>query len=97
MSRVQNILVGSVRGALGWVPAQWLPGGTPDPLIGRHGEIGRQAPRVDGEVKVQGLARFSAEVAMDDLCYAALVHATITRGRIVHLDTSAAETMVQMP
>ncbi len=92
MSRVQNILVGSVRGALGWVPAQWLPGGTPDPLIGRRGEIGRQAPRVDGEVKVQGLARFSAEVAMDDLCYAALVHATITRGRIVHFDTSAAET-----
>ena len=92
MSRVQNILVGSVRGALGWVPAQWLPGGTPDPMIGRRGEIGRQAPRVDGEVKVQGLARFSAEVAIDDLCYAALVHATITRGRIVRLDTSATET-----
>ncbi|WP_260599265.1 xanthine dehydrogenase family protein molybdopterin-binding subunit [Sphingomonas endolithica] len=91
MSRVQNILVGSVRGALSWVPAQWLPGGTPDPLIGRRGEIGRQAPRVDGEIKVQGLARFSAEVAMDDLCYTALVHATITRGRIRHLDTAAAE------
>jgi xanthine dehydrogenase YagR molybdenum-binding subunit len=91
MSRVQNVLVGSVRTALGWVPAQWLPGGTPDPLIGRRGEVGRQAPRVDGEAKVQGQARFSAEVAMEDLCYAALVHSTITRGRITRLDTTAAE------
>jgi xanthine dehydrogenase YagR molybdenum-binding subunit len=91
MSRVQNVIVGSVRTALGWVPAQWLPGGTPDPLIGRHGEIGRQAPRVDGEAKVQGQARFSAEVPMDDLCYAVLVHSTITRGRITRLDTAAAE------
>jgi xanthine dehydrogenase YagR molybdenum-binding subunit len=91
MSRVQNVLVGSVRTALGWVPAQWLPGGTPDPLIGRRGEIGRQAPRVDGDAKVQGQARFSAEVAMEDLCYATLVHSTITRGRITRLDTNAAE------
>ena len=91
MSRVQNVIIGSVRGALSWVPAQWLPGGTPDPLIGRRGEIGRQAPRVDGEIKVQGQARFSAEIAMDDLCYAALVHSTITRGRIARLDTAAAE------
>ena len=64
MSRVQNVLVGSVRTALGWVPAQWLPGGTPDPLIERRGEIGRQAPRRDGALKVQGQARFSAEVQM---------------------------------
>ena len=91
MSRVQNVLVGSVRTALGWVPAQWLPGGTPDPLIGRRGEVGRQSPRLDGEVKVQGQARFSAEVAMEDLCYAALVHSTITRGRILRLDAAAAE------
>lgn len=91
MSRVQNVLVGSVRTALGWVPAQWLPGGTPDPLIGRRGEIGRQAPRVDGEAKVQGAARFSAEVAVEGLCYTALVHSTITRGRIQKIDIAAAE------
>lgn len=91
MSRVQNVLVGSVRTALGWVPAQWLPGGTPDPLIERRGEIGRQAPRRDGALKVQGQARFSAEVQMERLCYAALVHSTITRGRILRLETSAAE------
>lgn len=91
MSRVQNVLIGSVRTALGWVPAQWLPGGTPDPLIGRRGEVGRQAPRLDGEAKVQGQARFSAEVAVDGLCYASLVHSTITRGRITHLNVAAAE------
>lgn len=91
MSRVQNVLVGSVRTALGWVPAQWLPGGTPDPLIGRRGEVGRQASRIDGDIKVRGRARFSAEVPMDDLCYAALLHSTITRGRISRIDTAAAE------
>jgi len=91
MSRVQNVIVGSVRTALGWVPAQWLPGGTPDPLIGRRGEVGRQASRLDGEIKVQGRARFSAEVALEKLCYATLVHGAITRGRITNLDTDAAE------
>jgi xanthine dehydrogenase YagR molybdenum-binding subunit len=53
--------------------------------------VGRQAPRVDGEVKVQGQARFSAEVAVEGLCYATLVHSTVTCGRITHLDTAAAE------
>ncbi len=91
MSRVQNVIVDTVRGALGWVPAQWLPGGTPDPLIGKRGEVGRQASRLDGAAKVTGKARFSAEVPMTDLCYAVLVHATIARGRIVRLDTTAAE------
>lgn len=91
MSRVQNVLVGTVRSALGWVPAQWLPGGTPDPLIGRRGEVGRQAARLDGDAKVQGQARFSAEVPLENLCYAALVHATITRGRISRIDTARAE------
>jgi xanthine dehydrogenase YagR molybdenum-binding subunit len=91
MSRVQNVLVGTVRSALGWVPAQWLPGGTPDPLIGRRGAVGRQAARLDGDAKVQGQARFAAEVPLDQLCYAALVHSTITRGRITRLDTARAE------
>jgi xanthine dehydrogenase YagR molybdenum-binding subunit len=91
MSRVQNLLVGSVRSALGWVPAGWLPGGTPDPLIGRRGELGRQAPRRDGEAKVQGQARFAAEVPLENLCYAVLVHSTITRGRLARLDTARAE------
>ncbi|GGC85842.1 xanthine dehydrogenase family protein molybdopterin-binding subunit [Chelatococcus reniformis] len=91
MSRVQNVVVGSVRTALGWVPAQWLPGGTPDPLIERRAAIGRQASRLDGPQKVAGEARFAAEVAMDRLVYATLVHSPVTRGRITRLDTAAAE------
>lgn len=91
MSKIQNVLVGTVRTALGLVPAQWLPGGTPDPLIGRSAAIGRQASRLDGPLKVTGQARFAAEVVVEDLVYAALVHSTITRGRITRLDTQAAE------
>ena len=91
MSRVQNVVIGSVRTVLGWVPAQWLPGGSPDPLIDRRAAIGRQASRLDGPVKVTGEARFAAEVAMEGLCYATLVHSPITRGRITRLDTGAAE------
>ena len=91
MSRIQNAIIGSVRTAIGWVPAQWLPGGTPDPLIGRNAAIGRQASRLDGPLKVAGKARFAAEIAMDRLSYAALAHSPITRGRITRLDTSAAK------
>lgn len=91
MSRVQNAIIGSVRTVVGWVPERWLPGGSPDPLIGRHGEIGRQAPRLDGPLKVQGKARFAAEVPLAGLCHGALVTSPVTRGRIVHLDTAAAE------
>ena len=91
MSNLQNIIVSSVRTAIGWVPEQWLPGGRPDPLIGRSAAIGRQASRLDGPEKVTGAARFAAEVPLDGLCYAALVHAPITRGRIVAIDSAAAE------
>lgn len=91
MSRMQNAVVESVKTVLGWVPAQWLPGGTPDPLIQRRAAIGRQDPRLDGPAKVRGQARFAAEVAMDRLSYASLVHSTVTRGRITRLDTAAAE------
>lgn len=91
MSRLQNVVIDSVKTVLGWVPERWLPGGTPDPLILRRGAVGRQVSRLDGPVKVRGQARFAAEVALDGLCYAALLHSSITRGRMTRLDTSAAE------
>ena len=91
MSRIQNTLVESVKTVLGWVPAEWLPGGKPDPLIQRRAAIGRQASRLDGPQKARGEARFAAEVAMEGLCYASLVHSTVTRGRITRLETAAAE------
>ncbi|EMD84603.1 xanthine dehydrogenase family protein molybdopterin-binding subunit [Pacificimonas flava] len=91
MSKLQNAIVGGVRRVLGQVPAGWLPGGTPDPLIQRRVSLGTQQPRIDGPDKVRGGARFAAEVPMDGLLYTALVHATIARGRIAELDTGAAE------
>jgi xanthine dehydrogenase YagR molybdenum-binding subunit len=76
--------------AAGLDPESWLAG-TPDPLIRKHGLIGAPVSRVDGPLKVQGKARFAAEVRMDGLAYAALVHSTIACGRIARLDTAAAE------
>jgi xanthine dehydrogenase YagR molybdenum-binding subunit len=91
MSKLQNAIVGGVRTAMGYVPASWLPSGTPDPLIEKRVNLGTQQSRVDGPDKVRGAARFAAEVRMDGLLYAACVHSTIARGRIVELDVSTAE------
>jgi len=91
MTRLQNVLIGSVRSVLGWVPATWLPGGRPDALIARRSAVGQPAARVDGALKVTGQARFAAEVPMAQMCYAALVHSTVTRGRITCIDSAAAD------
>jgi xanthine dehydrogenase YagR molybdenum-binding subunit len=92
MSKLQNAIVGGVRTAMSYVPSNWLPGGTPDPLIEKRVNLGTQQSRIDGPEKVRGNARFAAEVKMDRLLYAACVHSTIARGRIIELDVTAAET-----
>ena len=91
MTRMQNVVIESVKTVLGWVPERWLPGGTPDPLIARHGAVGSQVSRLDGPLKVRGQARFAAEVPMEGMCCASLVHSPITRGRMSRIDTGAAE------
>ncbi|HEX4704293.1 MAG TPA: xanthine dehydrogenase family protein molybdopterin-binding subunit [Pseudonocardiaceae bacterium] len=52
--------------------------------------IGTPVDRVDGGAKTTGAARFSAEYAYPGLTHAALVHATIARGRITALHTAEA-------
>jgi xanthine dehydrogenase YagR molybdenum-binding subunit len=52
--------------------------------------LGEPLDRVDGHVKTTGAARYSAEYPLPGLAYAALVHATVTRGRITAIDASAA-------
>jgi xanthine dehydrogenase YagR molybdenum-binding subunit len=52
--------------------------------------VGRAVDRVDGVAKTTGEARFAAEFPYPDLAHAALVHATIARGHITAMDTSAA-------
>ena len=53
--------------------------------------IGQPVDRTDGPLKVTGQARYSAEFAPAGTAYAALVESTIPAGRIVDMDTAAAE------
>ncbi len=52
--------------------------------------VGQAIDRVDGAVKTNGAARFAAEVPYANLAHAALVHSTVSRGRITSFDTTAA-------
>ena len=53
--------------------------------------IGAGVARFDGARKVRGDARFAAEFPIDDMVFAALVFATIPKGRIAALDVGRAE------
>ncbi len=53
--------------------------------------IGDPLPRVDGRAKVTGSAKYSAEFPIPGLVYGSLVMSTIASGRVVRMDTAAAE------
>jgi xanthine dehydrogenase YagR molybdenum-binding subunit len=55
--------------------------------------IGRGLPRVDGPLKVSGRAQYTSDFYFPGLLYAVPVEATIANGRIVKIDTAAAEKM----
>jgi xanthine dehydrogenase YagR molybdenum-binding subunit len=55
--------------------------------------LGRRTPRVDGPLKVSGKAQYAADFHFPGMLYAVPVEATIASGRVVRLDTSAAERM----
>ncbi|MEO8278921.1 MAG: xanthine dehydrogenase family protein molybdopterin-binding subunit [Ideonella sp.] len=58
----------------------------------RHGQIGRAADRVDGRLKVTGSAPYAYEVdAGEPAAYGYIVEATIAKGQIERIDSSAAE------
>jgi xanthine dehydrogenase YagR molybdenum-binding subunit len=88
-------MTGILRTVLRHVPDALVPGtrpeGTPAPRHGQHGHVGTPVSRFDGALKVRGEARFAAEVGLEGLLYAAVVHSTIARGRIASLDTTTAE------
>lgn len=52
--------------------------------------IGADAPRIDAVEKVTGLQRYAADRRPDGLLHAVTVPATIARGRILAIDTTAA-------
>ncbi len=53
--------------------------------------FGQPAPRADGRLKVTGAARYSAEVKLEGLVYAALVTSTVSHGRVLAIDARAAK------
>src|SRR5206468_2904227 len=55
--------------------------------------IGRKTPRVDGPLKVSGTAQYASDFHFPGMLYAVPVEATIANGRVVKLDTAAAEKM----
>src|SRR3977135_4194868 len=55
--------------------------------------IGRDTPRVDGPRKVSGVAKDTSDFHFPGMLYAVPVEATIANGRVVKLDTAAAEKM----
>src|SRR5437667_12431625 len=55
--------------------------------------IGRDTPRVDGPLKVTGKAQYASDFHFPGLLYAVPVEATIANGRVLKLDTAAAEKM----
>ena len=92
MNMLKDAAQAVMKKAIEVAPDAWMPGGTPDPMIDRKGGlIGAPVSRLDGPLKVQGQARFAAEFPMQGMVYAALAYSTVPRGRIVTLDTRAAE------
>src|SRR5437773_2413236 len=55
--------------------------------------VGRSTPRVDGPLKVSGVALYSSDFHFPGMLYAVPVEATIANGRVLKLDTAAAEKM----
>jgi len=67
-----------------------LPGST-------HGDlqsasvVGKPLDRVDGRLKVTGAAHYSADIPVAHLAYGVIFDSAIAKGRILTIDTSAAE------
>jgi xanthine dehydrogenase YagR molybdenum-binding subunit len=55
--------------------------------------IGQKTPRIDGPLKVSGKAQYASDFHFPGMLYAVPVEATIANGRVVKLDTAAAEKM----
>jgi xanthine dehydrogenase YagR molybdenum-binding subunit len=55
--------------------------------------IGRETLRIDGPHKVTGLAKYASDFQFPGMLYAVPVEATIANGKLLTLDTAAAEKM----
>jgi xanthine dehydrogenase YagR molybdenum-binding subunit len=59
--------------------------------VGADGIVGKPLDRVDGRLKVTGGARYAYETQQDNVLYGFVVEASIGKGTIKSIDTSAAE------
>jgi xanthine dehydrogenase YagR molybdenum-binding subunit len=57
----------------------------------RAPSVGAPINRVDGRLKVTGGARYATEYAIANVAHAVIVTSTIAKGRVVSIDSSAAE------
>lgn len=80
-------VVESIMGTI----AKALPDKKVDPLIRHQDYVGQPLDRVDGQAKVQGEARFTADFKVENLAYAVPVYSTIAKGTIRRIDSGAAE------
>jgi xanthine dehydrogenase YagR molybdenum-binding subunit len=55
--------------------------------------VGRRIPRVDAGIKVTGQAVFTADVTHPRMLHAVVVRANVARGRITHVDATAARAL----
>ena len=53
--------------------------------------VGQPISRIDGRLKVTGGARYTADIPLESMVHAAIAYSTIANGRIVSIDTAAAE------
>jgi xanthine dehydrogenase YagR molybdenum-binding subunit len=56
--------------------------------------IGKGQPRIDGPLKVSGVAMYASDFHFPGMLYAVPVEATIANGRLTNLDTAAAEKLL---
>lgn len=55
--------------------------------------IGNPIDRIDGRLKVMGMAKYASEFPVENMVYAQGVNSTIAKGRIASIDTSEAENL----
>jgi xanthine dehydrogenase YagR molybdenum-binding subunit len=81
----------SVMKGLMETAAQFMPDKERDPLLERDGFLGMPLDRVDGQSKVKGETRFTAEFEMPDVAHATLVYSTIAKGKVSKINTGRAK------
>src|SRR4051812_24995941 len=63
----------------------------PMPVNAELQYIGKPTPRYDGKAKVTGGGKYTADVKLPGMLYARMIGATVAHGKVISVDTSAAE------